>query len=163
LSLATFVFVTSAKSASAFWPFDGWKNNNQGQEQVEDKPRFSKLIQRLVDKFSLNEDEVEDVIEEVREEQKEEVKMRYENKMGQLVENGILTQEQVELIEAKREELKSQAGELEGLTREEKKEVMVQHKEELKVWADENGIEIGMLAPMGKSKPNRGFMGRFRK
>jgi hypothetical protein len=145
----TFLLVFS-NSASAFWPFDS--KDESGTETT-----FSPLIQRLVEKFNLNQDEVKVVMDEAREEHHSQMEENFENNLNMAVENGTLTQEQKQLIEAKHDEMEAKHEELRGVRGPEKREQMQATHEEMQTWAEENGIDLSELMPMGAFGSGKGM------
>jgi polyhydroxyalkanoate synthesis regulator phasin len=104
--------------------------------------RYSTVIQKLVERFGLNEEEVKDVFEEVREEHHTQVQTDFEDWLSEAVTSGDLTEEQKQLILEKHEELKSDKESFQDMTREEMYQAMLDRKTELKSWAEENEIDL---------------------
>ena len=50
---------------------------------------------------------------------------------------------------AKHEEMQANRGQWQDLTPEEKKAKMEEHREEMKNWAQENGIDLSQIRPLG--------------
>ncbi|KKS17613.1 MAG: hypothetical protein UU77_C0018G0024 [candidate division WWE3 bacterium GW2011_GWC1_41_7] len=115
--------------------------------------KYSPLVQRLAEHFNLNENEVDEVIAEVREERHQEMMSTYSEKLDEVVEEGKLTAEQKDKILAKIEEMKDEHLGFTGLTQEERRQKMEEHRAELEQWAEENGIDESYLF---------GYMGGFR-
>lgn len=103
------------------------------------------LIQKLVQKFNLNEAEVKAVFEEAHAERETKMKEAMEAKLSQAVTNGTITEDQKQKIIAKQEELRKQRDarkeEMKNKTPQERKALMEAEKAELETWARENGIE----------------------
>ena len=114
-----------------------------GAQTENGKGDYLPIIQKLADKFNLNIDEVKEFFEENRTERIQE----------KLTKSG-LTEEQIESLRAKKEELREEWGLLKDLSPEERRAKMQEIKEEMKSWAEENGIDSGAL---------NGFGGRFGK
>lgn len=87
----------------------------------------SSRVQEFSERFNLDQSEVEQYFEEKRAEKQQMKQERKSQKLDALVENGTLTQEQREALEAK--------------LIEHHEEVRALH-EELKTWAEENGIDL---------------------
>ncbi len=123
-----------------------------------ENPRTS-IIQRIAEKFNLNEDEVKTVFEEHKAERQEEMKQKHEEHLNKLVSEGKLTEDQKNALIAKREEMREKYGkgtdEWKNKTPEEKREMMEQHREEMEKWAEENGIDLKDLRPEGKRFGNK--------
>lgn len=130
-----------------------------GQAQEE---RFADLITALAEKFNLDTDEVQAVFDEQREVHQEEMReqheMLFEEKLAQAVEDGGLTQEQADAIIEKMEEMRDSMEAYKDLAPEERKEAMQGHAEDLKTWAEEQGIDMKYLH-MGPP-PQRGVNGQ---
>ncbi len=112
------------KSAQAFWPFDLLKKNQNQAGQTQ--TTFPSIIQKLIDKFGLNPDEVNQVLEEERAEREQQRQARFEERLGQMVEEGQITEEQKQAMLNKKAEMQEERG---------------QHQEEMRKWAEENGID----------------------
>lgn len=129
---------------------------------------YPPIIQKLVERFGLNEDEVKAVFDEAREEKQGQMQAHFEERLNQAVVEGEITEEQKQAILNKHEEMKTNRqanrGEFKNLTteeREERKEKMQAHREEMKAWAEENGIDSSLLPMLlgGGRKPGFGGPG----
>lgn len=137
-----------------------------------EKPR---MIQRLIERFGLNEKEVDQFITEERETTRQEMQAKrraeIEEKLAQAVTEGKITEEQKGLLLAKMEEHMSdnnrtRPAEIDGwqeMTREERQSIMEQKRSEsesrraeFESWADQNGINLGDLGIFGFG-PEGGF------
>ncbi len=107
------------------------------------------IIQKLVTKFGLKEDEVKAVFDEERTERQKEMQTRMAEKLTQAVTDGKITEAQKQLIIAKQAELEKQREAnreaMQNLTNEERKAKMQSHKAELEAWAKENNIDMQYL------------------
>lgn len=121
----------------------------------ETKTGFPPMIQDLVERFNLNEDEVTQFVEEKRTERQQERKTELEEKLNQAVSDGKLTQEQKDTLFSMMEENMQNRH---------------QNREEIHNWAQENGVDLrelglgrkgsGMGIGAGESIPGgRGFKG----
>ena len=122
--------------------------------------QYPPIVQKLVERFGLNEEEVKAVFDEEREERQIENQTRFEDKLSEAVENGDLTEDQKQLILTKKAEVQEKPGELEGLSLEERRTVMEKHKKEMESWAEENGIDLKYLfggRGFGPGRPFGGF------
>lgn len=140
------------QSAYAFWPFDLLKKDQGQEEQVQGGgPRngFSALVEKLAERFNLNQGEVEAVFEEHGQERKQNMAAHFEERLAQLVSEGKLTEEQKAAIEAKKQEFQSEREEMRSLSLEERKERMEAHHQEMKTWMEEQGIDIEEVCPDG--------------
>jgi len=110
------------------------------------------IIQKLTERFNLNVDEVKGLFDENRRDHREIMQKR-------LIESG-LTEEQIEVLQIKREELRERKMSLKNLSFEERQVKMEEMREEMKVWAEENGIDLSVCQGLNYkfSKGfNRGF------
>ena len=107
------------------------------------------LIQRLVERFGLDQGEVEEVFSQHREEKMSQRQARFEERIDQAVEGGRLTQAQKEAILAKKEELKQACSSVEGLSWEERARLREEHQQEMEQWAQDNGLSLPELFGLG--------------
>lgn len=123
------------------------------------------IVQKLVERFGLNQEEVEEVFEDVREERRAEMQAQHEERLNALVEEGKITQEQKQVIIAKHKEMRQEKEEnwqdWKNLTPEEKKAKWQEHKEEMQRWADENGIDLSLIGGLAGRGP-KGGRGKMR-
>lgn len=103
---------------------------------------FPPVIQKLMDKFNLNTNDVQSTLDEVKSERQAEMETRYEERLTQAVSDGDLTEEKKQLILNKHKELVGQ---------------MEQQKTDLQKWADDNGIDLKYLGGFGGGHGGRGF------
>ena len=119
----------------------------------------SSIIDQLVSRFSLNEDEVQEVFDANRTERTAEKQANQEDKLATAVADGDLTQEQSDLITAKLTETKDDFVDdnenLSDKTTEERKELMEARKAEIEAWAEENGIDSSYLMMKNSSRQGR--------
>ena len=109
------------------------------------------LVEKLASKFNLNKDEVKQVFEENRAERQAKHQAEFEKKLEQLVADGKITSEQKDKITAKFAELKQkrESEKDSEATKEERKESFKKEREELKAWAEQNGIDLDLIKPEG--------------
>ena len=146
---ATTLILVTSSPASAFWPFSS--NNEEGST-------LPPMIQTIMDRFGLNQNEVQGVMDEVREEHHSQMEQRFEDNLSLAIENGTLTQEQKQLMEAKHEETEAAHVELRGLSGPEKRDQMQATHQEMSDWAEANGIDMSELMPM-QGRYNKGMGG----
>lgn len=84
---------------------------------------YPPIIQKLVERFGLNEEEVKAVFDEEKTKRQQEMKVRFEERLNQSVSEGKITQEQKEAIMAKKDEMKANRGEFKDLTPEERQKI----------------------------------------
>ena len=118
------------------------------------------LVNAIAQRFNLNADDVQQVFDEQKETMKAQMEQKFEDRINQAVADSELTQEQANLIFAKRAELKLERenwkASFEGKTKEETKTLMQEKKGELKQWSEENDISLKYLHP-GKMGHGKGF------
>jgi hypothetical protein len=129
-------------------------------EVQQEAPRrgwgFDTIIQKLVERFGLNQEEVAAVFEEARDEKRAEMEQRHEERLNEAVQNGKLTEEQKNLILQKKEELQTQREQYkdQDVSQEDWQELREQHRADIKEWADENGIDTKyLMGPKGGHGP----------
>jgi hypothetical protein len=121
--------------------------------------KYPPVIKKLVERFGLNEEEVKAVFDEERTEHQEQGQAHFEERLNQAVSDGKMTPEQKEAILAKKKEMRNNDEEFKNLSAEERQEKMKVHQEEMKKWAEEQGIDLSLL-PMFLGKGPRGGFGR---
>lgn len=125
------------------------------------------LATKIATKFNLNKDEVQTVIDEVHQEhQKErraEMQTRLEDRLSSAVKDGKLTEEQKTKILDYVSSQQSFFDSLKDKTEEERKDAIETHRDEVKKWAQDNGIDEkyvmfggGMKGGMGHGHMMRG-------
>jgi len=119
----------------------------------------STIIEKLVDRFGLNKEEVETVFEEVRQERQQQGQARFEERLSQAVEEGKITEEQKQAVIDKKAEMQADCQQLKDLSPEERKETMENHHQEMKTWVEEQGIDLTTL-PLFLGRGPRGGLGR---
>ena len=117
--------------------------------------KYPTIIDKLVERFDLDPEEVKEVFEENREERFENMQAHLDERLDKAVEAGKITEEQKELILAKKSEMIDRMKELKDLSPEERKEQMQETREEMKAWAEENGIDPSFCNGKG---PGRGMI-----
>ena len=119
------------------------------------------IIGKLVERFGLNEEDVKAVFDETKEEHQAQMQSRLEERLNEAVTSGDITEQQKQLILAKHEELKAQKEadkeSWQDMSKEEWKEAMIFHKEELKTWAEENNIDLKYFFGSSKFGKKHGF------
>lgn len=133
---------------------------------VEANPMPS-LVQKISEKFGLNQDEVQAVFDESKAEMEANFQAEYKTRLTQLVSNGEITEEQKQLIIAKNTELqKNRKASMESMkdkTAEERKTAMEAERTALQDWATQNGIDLKylMMGGHGKGPGRPGMRGAF--
>ena len=120
------------------------------------------LVQKIAERFGLNEQEVEEVFTQYRAERGMVATARMEDKLEALVAEGTITQEQATLLLEKHAELRADREALLLASPEEHRAYREAHRRELQEWAEAEGIDLSVLGPIGmqreKTKMHRGGM-----
>lgn len=117
---------------------------------TEGQNPMANLVERIANKFNLNQDEVQAVVDEAHEEQRTKMQTQrlteLTEKLDQLVTDGKITKAQKQLILTKHAELQAQhedrKDEMANLTAEERKNKFETERTALETWAKENGIDM---------------------
>jgi len=126
---------------------------------ADENSTYPPIVQKLVERFNLNTEEVQQVFDEARGERQQEMQVRFEEHLNQAVSEGKINQEQKEAIMAKKDEMKASRGEFKDLTPEERHENRETHRQEMETWAEENGIDLSLM-PMLLGGGHRGGFGK---
>lgn len=118
--------------------------------QAMENERGLPLIQRIAERFGLNESEVEEVFSQYRVEHHLAMQSRFEEHLALMVEEGKLTQAQADAIIQKHEEMRADHEALVTASPEEKREYRASQRAEMEAWAAEEGIELPQLRAMGR-------------
>ncbi len=121
---------------------------------------YPSIIQNLSERFGLNAEDVQNVFEETKKE-------RSTERLNNLVEDSVITEEQKDMIIAKHEELKEKIDSVNNkeLTEEERRDELKQIHKEMKEWIEENDIPEEVVGfgmkdrSMGNSMENKGRNG----
>lgn len=106
---------------------------------------YPPIVEKLMEKFGLKEEEVKNVFDEVRQEGEQKRQVEMEARLDEAVEDGVITAEQKEAL------LKKQA---------EWEEKSRQMMEERQKWMEESGIDFEKLASYRVGFGGPGFGGR---
>ncbi len=126
------------------------------------------LVQKIAQRFGLNEDEVQAVFDEDRNNMRVRMEMAYEDRWSEAVVNGDITEAQKELILDKRAELEALRDEhhrditASDLTKEEREARMAEMQamhDDLRAWAEENDIDLKYLMGFVVKNQGEGFAG----
>ena len=102
--------------------------------RAQDARYYPPIISTLAEKFGLSEDEVKDAFDEIRAENQVEMQTRQEERLGEAVSDGVITEEQKQLILDKQEEMRAQ-----------NQERRREHQAEMEAWASEHGIDLAAM------------------
>lgn len=122
----------------------------------------SVLVQKLVDRFNLNPDDVQAVFDEVQTDRQSLRQERKQQRLDDAVAAGKLTEEQKNLILQKQDEIKKQheanRENVSGMTKEDREAAIDSERESLQKWAEENNIDEQYLM-VGGGRRGRGLNG----
>ncbi len=135
--LITFSVLTMVGVVAATGYFIFASNNAIAQGEEKSRPL---LIQRLIERFNLDPSEVDQVVSEVRGEMKAGHKLRFENSLNTLVQDGKITEDQRAQILSKMAEWEPRKEEWKSLSREEMKTNMEAHRTEWESFLESIGV-----------------------
>lgn len=135
------------------------------QETVQSAENpMTSLVQRIAQKFNLQESEVQAVFDQDRQERQAQHEATAEAQLTQLVTDGKITEAQKQLIIQKRNELhekrQNEMDTRKAMTREERHSGMETERQALEDWAEQNNIDLQylmMLNGEGKGPGMRGM------
>lgn len=107
------------------------------------------LIQKIAQRFNLNQDDVKKVFDEERSSMEANHQKRIEDKLNQAVTEGKITAEQKAALLTKLQQMKASHDLAQNLTPEQRKAQMQSAQQDLKSWADQNGINLQDLMIFG--------------
>jgi Skp family chaperone for outer membrane proteins len=134
IGLASMVGVVSAQSTTTD---DSTDNGMQS------------LVQKIAEKFNLDEKQVQSVFDKDRSEHEAEMQQRDEERLTQAVTDGKITSEQKDKILAKQKELKAYMDSIKDKTESERHTLMDTKRDEVKQWASDNDIPEEYMHFMG--------------
>ncbi|MFH2062651.1 MAG: hypothetical protein ABIJ46_00655 [bacterium] len=118
------------------------------------------LVQAIADRFGLDAKEVRAVFDEHRTEMHDQMMADRDeweaDRLAKAVEEGRITQEQADAITAKRAELRAAADDIKDMDSAERNDLMREHMDEMKQWAEDNDIPLSLL----QGGPRGGVVGR---
>lgn len=120
----------------------GFSQTAQAESTV--KPEGT-LVQAIAEKFGLNQAEVQAVFDDQREKHHEVMQQKLEERLNQAVKDGKITEDQKTKILEKHAEFKQNHESLKDMTPEERRTAMQQKHDELKSWAEAEGIDLSYL------------------
>ncbi len=132
------------------------------QVQAETTSGGSTIVQKIAEKFGLNQSDVQAVFDQDRAEHKAQIEQKFNAKLDQDVKDGKITEAQKQLIIAKRAELeanmKANFESMKDKTPEERKALMESEHQALKDWASQNNIDLKYMGFMrfGGGGPGKG-------
>ena len=118
---------------------------------------FENLQQSLVKRFGLNPDEVKEVFDQHHDLIKQDHDQKMEEHFQTMIEDGTLTQEQVDALNIQKEEMKAFQEALKTMTPEERQIAMEAHRKKMNAWAQENNLPEMLLFKGDGKNPHQGF------
>lgn len=117
--------------------------------QADDSTVQSTLVQKIAQKFNLKTEDVQAVFDQQRQERIAAMETKYEQSLTDAVTKGELTEEKKRLILAKHKEIEASKSSdftsLKSLSSADRRLAMEKKKNELKTWADTNGVDLKYL------------------
>ena len=117
--------------------------------KADEKSGFSDIVSRIAEKFNLEEEEVQAVFDSVHDEHMQEMKAKFEDRLSNLVDEGKLTEEQKQALIAKHQEMELNLPKPGEEASEDLHAQMKARHEEFRAWAEEEGIDLSLIGPMG--------------
>lgn len=128
---------------------------NSVSAQTAATESYPPIVQKLAQRFGLQENEVQAVFDEERTEHHQLMQQSLEDRLNQAVSDGTLTPEQMEAIKLKHQEMQEKrTAYMEDRvfqTPGERQEMMQSHREEFREWSEANGITFEQLF-LGRQK-----------
>ena len=104
------------------------------------------FVQKLAVKLGVSEDKVQNAVDDLRTERQSEMQKKLEEKLSQAVKDGKITESQKSAILAKHKEMQakhiSNRDVFKDMTAEERRSAMQKERDELKIWAEEQNIDL---------------------
>ena len=126
--------------------------------KAEEYSNYPPIAQKIAERFNLNVGDVEDVFDEQRDERRADRYAYFTERLDDLVEEGTLTEGQREELIEMHETKQDAMQELRGLEPEQRRSRMQEMHEEMKAWAEGEGIDLPIIGPMGEGF-GKGFKG----
>lgn len=113
-----------------------------GKTTVEAIAPNQSVVDKLVERFGLNKDEVTGVFNQMHQERQQEKQTYMESRLEAAVKDGVITAEQKQTLLAKQAEMQQKQTQL---------------REEMQKWMNESGIDFEKLSPYRVGFGGRGF------
>ncbi len=117
----------------------------------------------LAAKLGIDESKVETAFDEIRTERQKEMETAFEKRVNEALSSGKITAAQKDLILKKHEELQAQRDQerasMRDATPEERRTIMEKRHDDMKAWADENGIDYSSFFAGREGLQGRGGRG----
>lgn len=116
---------------------------------TDSQGKYPSIIQKLVERFGLNETDVQTVFDEVKQEKQSLMQERFEERLNQAVGDGKLTEAQKQLVLDKHQEMvvnrQENKEDWHDMTFEQIRIYKQEYKEDLENWATQNDIDLQYL------------------
>lgn len=112
---------------------------------VSAKGDTSKFAEEFANEFGLSEEEVQNFIDEMRADRFAQVQEDREERLRERIENGDLTEEQMQEILDMHAMHVAELDSYQYLSIEEREDMLTDHHNTMKIWADENGIDLATM------------------
>lgn len=106
---------------------------------------MSSLVDKIADKFNLNKDDVQAVFDAQRTEMEAQRAQEVKDRIDQAVKDGKITQDQANKITAKLQEMRANRDAMKDKTAEERQRTRQEKRDDMKQWAQDNGISLDAL------------------
>lgn len=103
------------------------------------------LVDKISTKFNLNKSDVQAVFDEDRKTHEADMEQRMEERLTQAVTDGKITADQKDQILAKHKEIRAYMESLEGKSEDERHSLMKAKMDEVRQWAEDNGLGDYMM------------------
>ncbi len=108
---------------------------------AEESGNYPPIIEKLAQRFGLDREEVKSVFEEERTMREQERSERMEERLDTLVNDGVITEEQRQMLLQKLDLLRTKMSGASDFSHEERHAAMKQAHDEFKSWLEEQGLE----------------------
>ena len=120
------------------------------------------LVDKIATKFNLNKSDVQAVFDEDRQAHQAKMDQKMEDRLNQAVKDGKITSDQKDQILAKHKEIQAYMESLKDKTPEERRTLMKSKMDEMRQWAEDNGLsDYMMMRGHGPGGPGMGMGMRF--
>lgn len=125
----------------------GWTGLNYAKAD-DNNSGGSTLVDKIVEKFNLDKDEVESVVSELHTQRQQERQTAQDSKLDEAVSDGVITEDQKQELTEKRNSF-----------REQQEQARQSHRDEMHKWMSDNGIDSTKLQSYMGGENSKG---RFR-
>jgi uncharacterized membrane protein YhiD involved in acid resistance len=115
------------------------------------------LVDKITQKFNLNKDDVQKVFDENKADRQAERQQHIEDRLNQAVKDGKITEAQKAAILDKMQEMQTYLDSIKDKTADEKRGLMKTKMDELKKWADDNGLSQYLPMMVGRGHHGMGM------